>query len=98
MRLQERELQVITETVKRADPEARLFLFGSRVDDHQRGGDIDVLCISRVIDGRQRRRIRRAILDQIGDQKLDLIVEPDAKKSFVRLILPDAKELTNDGD
>jgi predicted nucleotidyltransferase len=55
-------------------PGAEAYLFGSRTDPTARGGDIDVLLLTE-----QRlalatvRRIRRAILDRIGEQKLDIV-------------------------
>lgn len=93
MRLLDRERKVIADTIRGVDPRAQLFLFGSRARDDARGGDIDILCISSAIDRRQRRQIRRSILDQIGEQKLDLVVESNAEKPFVRLILRDAEEI-----
>ncbi len=74
MRLSPSQHHAILDAVRRQDPEARIILFGSRADDHARGGDIDLLVISDRIDFRQEWLIRRDILDQIGWQKLDLVV------------------------
>jgi predicted nucleotidyltransferase len=44
MRLSEDERRIVREAVaQRFGPEASVLLFGSRVDDHRRGGDIDLL-------------------------------------------------------
>jgi predicted nucleotidyltransferase len=51
-----------------------VILFGSRADDRAKGGDIDLLIISDRIGLHQEWNIRRDILDEIGWQKLDLIV------------------------
>jgi len=40
MRLTQQEQQVICNSINRVDPEARILLFGSRVDDLARGGGI----------------------------------------------------------
>jgi len=74
MRLSTRQQAVIVAAVRRQDPDARIILFGSRADDHAKGGDIDLLIVSDRIGLHQEWVIRRDILDEIGWQKLDLIV------------------------
>ena len=95
MRLTQQEQQVICNSINRVDPEARILLFGSRVDDLARGGwDIDILCLSSEINRQQRRLIRREIGDRLAGQKIDLIVAADRSKPFVRLVLAEAVPLT----
>ena len=44
MRLSQNQIAIIrASTVKIAGPTARVWLFGSRLDDHARGGDVDLL-------------------------------------------------------
>ena len=43
MRLSEKEKSAILETIREEDPTDEGYLFGSRADDTQRGGDIDLL-------------------------------------------------------
>ena len=45
MRLSEFEKDAIKESVLPLDPEAKIFLFGSRADDTQKGGDIDTIAV-----------------------------------------------------
>ena len=54
MRLTETQIQAIHTTAEELfGVDARVSLFGSRVDDHQRGGDIDLLIeIDQVLDNR----------------------------------------------
>lgn len=66
---------MICDSINRVDPEARILLFGSRVDDQARGGDIDLLVLSDRLGFDDLWPIRRDILDRIGWQKLDLIIE-----------------------
>jgi predicted nucleotidyltransferase len=94
MRLTQQERKVICDSIHRIDPEARILLFGSRVDDQARGGDIDVLCLSREINRQQRRLIRREMSDRLAGQKVDLIVAADRSRPFVRLVMADAVPLT----
>ena len=94
MRLTQQEQQVICDSINRVDPEARILLFGSRVDDQARGGDIDILCLSNAINRQQRRLIRREMGDSLAGQKIDLIVAADSSKPFVRLVMTEAVALT----
>ena len=42
MRLTSKELEAIRKVLNEADPQGRIYLYGSRADDTRRGGDIDV--------------------------------------------------------
>ena len=80
MRLTAAEAAAIREEVRRLDAQAEVYLFGSRTDDAARGGDIDLLVISEGLNFRNVLGLRRAILDRIGWQQLDLIVRrPDQR-------------------
>ena len=61
MRISEAEKKVIVGAISSMDPNAEIYLFGSRVDDQQRGGDIDILCFSSEIDRLGIRTIKRQI-------------------------------------
>ena len=64
----------IKNRIQQSIPDADVFLFGSRVDDFGKGGDIDLLLLT---DERLplvfMNRIRRLILNDIGEQKIDLV-------------------------
>lgn len=94
MRLTPEQIRTIREPIVDLDPQAKVLLFGSRVDDQARGGDIDVLCLSDKMDWHQRRRLRRHISDRIDGQKVDLLVAADTSKPFVRMVLQEAVPLT----
>jgi len=51
------------------------------VDDHAKGGDIDLLVISDKLEFRDLLKLRRLILDQIGWQQLDLIIKKNSELS-----------------
>jgi predicted nucleotidyltransferase len=71
MRISEYEKTVIIDAVKNADPNAQIWLFGSRVYDSKKGGDIDIAVFSEKInkDIMQKIQVRRFICDRIGEQK-----------------------------
>ena len=85
MRLTRREQKIITEAIHALDQEAQIYLFGSRVDDRSKGGDIDLLVISQNLEFADVLKLRRMILDQIGWQQLDLIIKKpsELKEPFV---------------
>jgi predicted nucleotidyltransferase len=74
LRLTADEITAIREEVGRLDPKAEVYLFGSRVDDTARGGDVDLLVVSDRLGFRDVLRLRTGILDRIGWQQLDLVV------------------------
>ena len=85
MRLTPREQKIITEAIHALDQEAQIYLFGSRLDDQSKGGDIDLLVISQNLEFADVLKLRRTILNQIGWQQLDLIIKKDSalKEPFV---------------
>lgn len=74
MRLNADDVQAIREEIGRLDAKAEVYLYGSRVDDTARGGDIDLLVVSDRLGFRDVLRLRIRILDRIGWQRLDLVV------------------------
>ncbi|MDI6793254.1 MAG: nucleotidyltransferase domain-containing protein [bacterium] len=87
MRLKEKEKQVIIQAVKSIDPKARLYLFGSRVDDSRKGGDIDLLVFSDKMTYGDKLKVKKSIFTALEDQKIDLFVSKDADKPFVNMAL-----------
>ena len=79
MRLTQEQIQSIKETARAVlGDDARVILFGSRVDDAKKGGDIDLLfetdqrvrnCASTV------GAIYVALIRQLGDRKIDILLK-----------------------
>ena len=74
MRLGANETRAVGEEIRRLDPGAEIYLYGSRADDSAKGGDIDLLVVSDKLGFRDVLRLRTRILDRIGWQQLDLVV------------------------
>ena len=87
MRITEHEKKAIIDAVKNIDPEARLWLFGSRADDNKKGGDIDIGILSSKVDVMEEIEIRQKICDKIGEQKIDLVVSKDGQQAFFKHIV-----------
>ena len=87
MRLESYEIEAIKEVFYAADPEAAVYLFGSRVDDKQKGGDIDLLIISQILNKIDGWAIKDLICDRIGEQKIDIVIAKDTEDPFTRIVL-----------
>jgi len=85
MRLTEKEIATIRETVLGIDQAADIYLFGSRADDRGRGGDIDLLIASDKLTAADRRKIRLQLYDRLGEQKIDIVLARTASEAFVRI-------------
>lgn len=93
MRLSEQERQAIVGAVANLDPEAQVYLFGSRVDDNARGGDIDVLVLSGRISFSGKLDILVDLHRKLGDRKIDLVVFPDLSRPFARIAVAEGIRL-----
>ncbi len=78
MRLQKSEVAIIKETIHAFDPKATVYLFGSRVDDTKKGGDIDLLIESDVIGLAEIIKIKTKLLLRLGDRKVDIVYRKGA--------------------
>jgi uncharacterized protein len=87
MRLKKDEITYIKNTISSFDPKATVYLFGSRVNDQLKGGDIDILIFSEIINLNIKRQIRIKLYDKLGEQKIDIVIARDKQKPFVRLAL-----------
>jgi len=80
MRLTGFERKILTEkTEKIFGKNAHLILFGSRVNENARGGDIDLLLIPEEIEDKDifshKIQFLVEVKNILGDQKIDLIVQ-----------------------
>jgi predicted nucleotidyltransferase len=87
MRLSVKEKNAIIESVIRLDPDAMIYLFGSRVDDMKKGGDIDILIFSNQLTFKDKLKIKAFLFERIEEQKIDLVIAGDCKDSFVRMVM-----------
>ena len=77
MRLTESEIRAIQETFLDVFESGEIFLFGSRIDDTKRGGDIDLYISTPYKDGLVRRKIDFLVKlkRKIGEQKIDVVLD-----------------------
>jgi len=82
MRLSQHEIStLITATKKCFGESARIWLFGSRVDDNKHGGDIDLYIETDLTEKtvEAKLQMRSEIWSVFGEQKIDLLVRPRTK-------------------
>ncbi len=85
MRLKKIEIESIKRIVNKYDPAAKIYLYGSRIDDSKKGGDIDLLIISNKITNAIKRKIRLELYEDIGEQKIDIIITKNIIKPFEKI-------------
>jgi len=93
MRLNEKQREVIIDIIRRFDPNADIRLFGSRVLDNQKGGDIDLLILSEIIDYHQKLKIRSLLKQELGDRKIDIIVTDEPASAFQKIVFKNSLEV-----
>ncbi len=81
MRLTTLQIQSIKQVAAEVlGDQARLMLFGSRVDDTRRGGDIDLYVAAPVLPPQAQTQAKLEFLvklkRQIGEQRIDLVFAP----------------------
>ncbi len=94
VRLSLEEIKIIKDIIKKYDENAKVILFGSRVDLNKKGGDIDLLIISKKIDLKKILDIKADFFIYFGDRKIDLIVTDNIEQnSFYKFAFQSGVEL-----
>jgi predicted nucleotidyltransferase len=75
MRISDIELQLIRDILHKADTQGRIYLFGSRVDDRRKGGDIDIFFEPAQTLGLKAQLALQCQLINACGMKVDLIVK-----------------------
>jgi predicted nucleotidyltransferase len=91
MRLYKEQIEVLKNKLKTLSSTAKIYLFGSRVDDTAKGGDIDLLVISDELTKKDLRLLRVEFFKYFGEQKLDIVLDNgEFKNPFVKHIFQKA--------
>ena len=91
MRLTSAEIDVLKTKLHTLSSQAKLYLFGSRVDDSKKGGDIDLLILDDTLSKKDLRTLRIDFFKNFGEQKLDIVLDKkELKNSFTKYIFPKA--------
>ncbi|MEN9671647.1 MAG: hypothetical protein RL018_1924 [Pseudomonadota bacterium] len=87
MRLSQQEQQAVSHAILAADMSASIYLFVSRADDEARGGDIDLLVLSKKIKLLDKLSILSQLHRQLGERKIDIAVFPNAEAPFPQIAI-----------
>jgi len=74
MRLKNSERETIKRIVKDFDPDSKVFLFGSRIDDKAKGGDIDLLIFTERYTLSDKLKLKIKLKKELGDRRIDIIL------------------------
>ncbi|MDP2152540.1 MAG: nucleotidyltransferase domain-containing protein [Methylotenera sp.] len=87
MRLSAEAVNVIQDAFLRVFEKGDLYLFGSRVDDTRKGGDIDLYVVADQQNrlGEKRIDFLAQIKHKIGDQRIDLVICRGAKRPIDKI-------------
>jgi len=82
MRLSQKYISTLIEKFETVFGDGRIFLFGSRVDDNLKGGDIDLYLHPKNRDNIFRKKIKflAKVKRELGDQKIDIVFQEDENR------------------
>ncbi len=81
MRVSKQEIELILDYTHRVFEESRVYLFGSRMDDSKKGGDLDLYIVPKNRTALYRKKLRlRAMLQERLHMPIDIVVARDESR------------------
>ncbi len=96
MRLRAQDRERIKQIAREVfGPGTRVFLLGSRVDPHRKGGDVDLYVIPAVRENLFDRKLTflARLKRQLGDRKIDVVLAEDPSRPIEQAALQEGIEL-----
>jgi len=95
MRLSLKEREAITQTYNEVFKDGKIYLFGSRVDESKKGGDIDLYIQAENQENLMKKKIEFLVLlkRRIGEQKIDVVLSKDTMRTIEQEALNKGIEL-----
>ncbi len=91
MRLKKSEIELIKETIHKYIQDAVIYIFGSRLDDKKRGGDVDIFIVAnRKVDLLSKSKIRFFLEEKLY-KPVDLIFHTDYEREIEKEALKGVK-------
>lgn len=87
MRLSREEIEAIRRSFSETFKSGALYLFGSRVDDTRRGGDIDLYIVPSGEEDLAMKKIAFLVnlKNRIGEQKIDVVIDRRQNRAIDRV-------------
>ena len=81
MRLTNKEIEIIKDKTKQIFGDTKIILFGSRVDDNKKGGDIDLYIVPTKNDNLFTKKLKlKSILEDLLFKPVDIIISKDENR------------------
>ena len=96
MRLSERYRQIIRQTAEKIfGTGTKVYLFGSRLDEARRGGDIDLYIVPAFEEDIYEKKTRFLVelWKALGEQKIDVIIARDPQRPIERIAIEEGVKL-----
>jgi len=79
LRLSDKEVEIIQDKVNTIFGKSTVYLFGSRVDDMKKGGDIDLYIVPEIYDNlfQKKPKIKTVLEDLLFDKPVDIVLAKD---------------------
>jgi len=92
MRLSKKEIEKIKEVVESNFGEAKVYLFGSRLDNSKKGGDIDLFIVPYNNNNLLEKKIKTiAKLERILNKPIDIVIHRDFDRAIEKEALSGLK-------
>jgi len=95
VRLTNKEIEAITSVYKDIFKSGNIYLFGSRVDDTKKGGDIDLYIQANNKENLTEKKLNFLIelKRKIGEQKIDVVISRDINRPIEQIALKNGIQL-----
>lgn len=83
MRLSQKEIDIIKKQSKKVFGDAMVYIFGSRVEEHKQGGDIDIYIDTKASTNLFGKKLRlKTTLEDMLYKPVDIIVSTNKKRAI----------------
>ena len=93
MRLTKEETTVLKNGVKKIDPDAQLYIFGSRLDDDAKASEIDLIIVSKKVRLADKLAIDTYYEEKLKGKNVRTTIGKTGLEGHIALIIPKAVKI-----